>query len=189
MTLAEGRQQKIVLHIRNQDLNISGPDHPTLFKTLSCTTRTSWTILAPSITVGLAKEGQKTEARSCWQTRRRFAVWEASSGSSPILLLHRQPSSARYLQWLSQFFLLPTSNCLLQWLPSKLKLPLKVDKKGPTWLKFHLRIVLFWTCFALDIWIVVRIDKMGKATKPSEIIPNGGLWCYLASLETFPCVT
>ena len=65
VTLAEGRQQKIVLHIRNQDLNISGPDHPTLFKTLSCTTRTSWTILAPSITVELAKEGQKTEARSC----------------------------------------------------------------------------------------------------------------------------
>ena len=56
----------------------------------------------------------------------------------------------------------------------------------------HLTRVPSLTCFELVfLWIfeLFGLTKWAKQLKPSEIIPHDGLWCYLASLETFLCVT
>ena len=56
----------------------------------------------------------------------------------------------------------------------------------------HLTRVPSLTCFELVfLWIfeLFGLTKWAKKLKPSEIIPHDGSWCYLASLETFPCVT
>ena len=56
----------------------------------------------------------------------------------------------------------------------------------------HSTRVLSLTCFDfffLGVFELFGLTKWAKQLKPSEIILHDGLWCYLASLETFPCVT